>query len=87
MKDLANRVAAVIPSKWMEVAIQLDISMGEIDAIEKDKDTSFKRFMSVFDKWKRSCCQPFTWRVLVTALKSSSVNEFHLAKDLLQEFC
>ena len=86
MKDLANRVAAVIPGKWIEVAIQLDISMEEIDAIGEDKGSVFKRFMAVLNQWKRSCRQPFTWGALATALKSTSVNEFKLAEKLLQEF-
>ena len=87
LKDLANHVAAVIPGKWMEVAIQLDLTMGEIDSIEHDRNSSFLRFMAVFEQWKKSCRQPYTWESLITALKSTSVNEFRLAKKLQEEFC
>ena len=86
-KDLANHVAAVIPGKWMQVAIQLDLTMGEIDSIEHDRNSSFLRFMDVFEQWKKSCRQPYTWVSLITALKSTSVNEFRLARKLQEEFC
>ena len=46
MSDLANRVAAVIPHKWNQVAIQLQLSTGERKAIEKDKTESSERFMA-----------------------------------------
>ena len=86
-KNLANLVAVVIPGKWMEVAIQLDLTMGEIYSIEHDRNNLFLRFMAVFEQWKKSCRQPYTWESLVTALKSPSVNEFRLAKELQEEFC
>ena len=87
MKDLANRVAAVIPHKWKMVAIQLDVDMGAIDRIESDKCNSFDRIMAVFDCWKRSSCEPYTWKTLVTALKSRSVDEVKLAEELQHDFC
>ena len=87
MKDLANCVAAAIPDKWMQVAFQLELSRAEIKAIKKDEDDSFERFMAVLDHWKQSTSQPFTWEALITALKSTSVNEFRLAEKLQQDFC
>ena len=87
MRDLANRVAAVIPHKWKMVAIQLDVDMGAINRIERDKCNSFDRFMEVFDSWKQSSCEPYTWKTLVTALKSRSVDEVRLAEELQRDFC
>ena len=87
MSDLANRVAAIIPSKWVQVAIQLGVSMGSISSIRKDYDDCFEKFMAVFDIWQRSSSPPFTWDTLVTALKSKSVGENTLAKELQSEFC
>ena len=87
MGDLANRVAAIIPSKWVQVAIQLEIGMGAIDAIRRDKHECFEQFMAILDIWERSSSPPFTWNTLVSVLKSSSVNEKVLAKELEREFC
>ena len=87
MSVLANRVAAVIPDKWKKVAVQLELSRGEIRAIQKDEDDSFDRFMAVMDHWKQSLSKPFTWATLVSALQSPSVNETRLADELNREFC
>jgi hypothetical protein len=87
MSDLANRVAAKIPEKWKQVAIQLELSMSEIKTIRQDEDDAFDRFMAVFDRWQRSSCSPYAWKTLVTALKSTSVNEIKLAEELQREFC
>ena len=87
MKDLANSVAAIIPHKWKQVAIQLELSRGERKAIEKDEDECFDRFVAVFEHWKQSSCQSFTWKTLVEALKSPSVGEQSLAEQLQKEYC
>lgn len=87
MRDLANCVAAVIPHKWKQVAIQLDLSRGERKAIEKDEDESFDRFMAVLEQWKQSASQPYTWKTIVMVLKSTSVQEPKLAEELEKEFC
>ena len=85
MKDLSKYVAAVIPDKWMQVADQLELSRSKIRAIRKDEDDCYERFMAVFDQWKQSCCQPYTWESLITALKS--VDETGLAYKLKHDFC
>ncbi|CAI8020195.1 hypothetical protein GBAR_LOCUS12076, partial [Geodia barretti] len=87
MSDLANRVAAVIPGKWMEVAIQLEIRMGAIDAVCGENRKCFQQFMAILDIWERSSSPPFTWNTLVSVLKSQSVNENALARELEREFC
>ena len=38
--DLANHVAAIIPDKWKQVAIQLRVSMSEIRRISTDEKGS-----------------------------------------------
>ena len=87
MKDLANCVAAVIPHKWEEVAFQLEISTGDRKAIEQEKAKPFGRFMAVLEQWEQSASQPYTWKTIVTVLKSASVDEPKLAEELENDFC
>ena len=87
ISHLANRVAAVIPNKWKKVAIQLELSEGEIKAIQTDEKESFDQFIAVMYRWKQSLSKPFTWATLVSALESPSVNENRLAHELRTEFC
>ena len=47
MSDLANQVAIVIPHQWMRVAIQLELSEGVIQAIQRDQHGVFDKFMAV----------------------------------------
>ena len=85
--DLANDVVAVIPNKWIPVAIQLGLSMNEIEAICENKRECFFRFMAVFDHWMRTSCTPCSWETLVTALRSDSVKELDLADKLHRKIC
>ena len=87
LSDLANRVASKIPHKWKEIAIQLEINRGERRAIEKDEDKAFDRFVAVLEQWKESASQPYTWKTIVTVLKSASVSELRLAEELEEDFC
>ena len=87
MRDLANSVAAIIPHKWNQVAIQLQLSRGDRKAIEKDEVESFGRFMAVLEHWKQSRSPPYTWMTLICALNSVSVNEKELADQLQREYC
>ncbi|CAI8020738.1 hypothetical protein GBAR_LOCUS12377 [Geodia barretti] len=87
LSDLANRVAAIIPHKWKEVAIQLDLSKGERKAIESDEDKSFDRFVAVLEQWRQSAIVPYTWKTIVNVLKSASVDETRLAEELEKNFC
>ena len=82
MRDLANCVAAIIPHKWKQVAIQLDLSWGKMKAIERNEHECFDRFIAVLDQWKQSDSQPYTWKTIVTVLNSASVDEPKLAKEL-----
>ena len=87
MKVLANRVAAVIPHKWKQVAIQLELSRGERKTIEKEENECFDQFMAVLEQWKAAANPPFTWKTLVDVLQSTSVGEQSLAEQLQKDFC
>ena len=84
---LANCVAAKIRDKWKKVALQLELSVGVIRAIQRDQQDSFDQFMVVMYEWKDSLSRPFTWDTIVAVLKSDSVNETRLASELQREFC
>ena len=85
--DLANHVAAIIPDKWKQVAIQLRVSRSVIKRISTDEKGSFDQFMAVFDHWKSASTKPYTWKILVDALKSRSVDEVKVADELHRMFC
>ena len=83
---LANRVAAVIPHQWRNMAVQLELTEGDIKAIQEDENTVSDRFNAVMKRWKQSLTKPFTWEALINALRSPSVNELRLANELTHDF-
>ena len=88
MGDLTNRVAAIIPHKWNQVAIQLELDRGVRNRIERDgKGCCLDQFVAVLDEWKQSENLPYTWKTLISVLKSASVGEIALAERLQKEFC
>ena len=78
-----TEVAAAIPDKWWEVAVGLELDTGDIRRIEADEQKCIKRFMAVFDTWKRTETEPYTWKTIIDCLNTPLVNEKRLAKEIL----
>ena len=80
LSDLMNEVAAVIPNKWQQVGIVLNVSDGDLSCfVQLD---SQKCFISVFTTWRNKETSPYTWQTVVKALQSPTVGENKLAKDI-----
>ena len=81
-----NEVAAVIPSKWRAVGIQLGLSRGMLDAIQSDNankpQACHESFEEVFNIWKTEAVSPCTWSTIIDALKAPAVGEDGLATRL-----
>ena len=87
-KDLMNKIAAVVPTKWRHVGLQLGLDQAQLDMIEQKY--SFSRdsiacFGEVFMEWKKRMTSPVLWSTLITALKSPLVGENTLAHKLQLE--
>ena len=83
-----EKIASVIPQKWDAVAIELDLPMATIDAIEERRHGNPRRcFSAIFDHWQRNPQRPFCWDTVVKVLQSPSVNEPVLARNISQQFC
>ena len=78
-----TEVAAAIPDMWWEVAVGLELDTGDIRRIETDKQKCIMRFMAVFDTWKRTETEPYTWKTIIDCLDTPLVNEKRLAKEIL----
>ena len=83
-------VSSAIPDKWEDVAIELDLPMATITTIERERQGNFRHcFAKVFDHWQKNPTpqRPFCWDTVVKVLKSPSVNEPVLARNISQQFC
>ena len=90
-----NEVAAVIPSKWRAVGVQLGLSGGILDFIQNKHAGKVKAdldsFEEVFITWMEQAttgatCSPYTWPTMIDALKTPAVGEVALAESLEQKF-
>ena len=88
LPDLMNEVAAIIPGKWRDVAIQLGLDQGLLDgiAIISPGDTNHC-YSNVFTRWRNqnSETHPYIWLTVVQALESQAVGEQRLADKLKNE--
>ena len=86
MDELTERVAAKIPDKWNRVAILLKLDSGVRNRIENDVKGCLNQFIAVLEEWSRSQSRPYTWKTLISVLKSDSVGEIALAERLEEDF-
>ena len=82
LKALLNNLFTVAP-KWEMLAINLDLKVSDIEAINCDEGTVYNKLKAVFIKWERSADpENLNWMSIVKALEEPSVNELHLAKEI-----
>lgn len=72
---------------WEMIALQLDIDQVHIERIERQERGYIKAcFHKVFAKWQKQQKPPFTWAVIIKALKSPSVAQHALANKLEEKY-
>ena len=77
-----NYVAAKIPDKWYLFGQQLDIPANKLNTFNSESSPE-QCFSMVFSTWKHSLSRtPITWATILAVLKSPSINEEFLAKEL-----
>ena len=85
LPHLLEKVAAVIPSKCWTVGIQLGLTAAELQAIcpqQQGLENHNRAFGEIFHVWRRRGSPPYTWRTLTGVLRSASVGEVQLSKQL-----
>ena len=84
-RDLMNKVAAVIPTKWKLVGLQLGLEHSQLEIIEQKQSCSVLRFCDVFMEWKKRRTSECSWSTITDALNSQLVGETALADKLKKE--
>ena len=81
MEELNN-----IRSKWYEIGLQLEVSVGTLNAIKKDYHTTSDCLRETLTTWLKTFSSP-AWSTMVDVLKSRTVGEVNLAVELEQKYC
>ena len=74
-------------AKWYDIGLQLGVSVGTLNAIKKDYNSTSDCLRETLTKWLKTCPSVPTWNSIVDALRSSTVGEVRLAADLEQKHC
>ncbi|KAL5499418.1 hypothetical protein EMCRGX_G010828 [Ephydatia muelleri] len=85
LPHLLDKVAAVIPSKYELIGLQLRLSLAELQVIGPRHPTleeHHRAFGEIFGVWRRHGSPPYTWRTLINVLRSPSVGEVLLSDEL-----
>ena len=82
MDNLRHIHEAVYPARisWYNIGLQLDVPVHTLDSIDREKGDDGDHLRNMLKWWlKRSGA---TWGALSDALKSPTVGEYQLAKEL-----
>ena len=62
-----------VSTKWRDLGIQLDMTLNELEAIERDRTNTNERWMHVMQRWLDGCCKiyPPTWDGLYKLLQDA----------------
>ena len=85
LPHLLDKVAAVIPSKYELIGLQLRLSLAELQVIGPRHPTleeHHRAFGEMFGVWRRRGSPPYTWITLINVLRSPSVGEVLLSNEL-----
>ena len=85
LQHLMEKVAAVIPSKYELIGLQLGLTLAQLQVISPRYPTleeHHRAFGEIFDVWRRRGSLPYTWRTLIDVLRSPSVGEVLLSEQL-----
>ena len=85
LAHLMDKVAAVIPSKYELVGLQLGLTLPQLQAIcpqHQSLECYQRAFGEIFGEWRRHGSPPYTWRTLIGVLRSASVGEVLLSEQL-----
>lgn len=83
--DLMNKVAAEIPNRWQDIAVQLKLSVEWIQCVEYNNPRNPNGcYMQVFAAWekKEDKTLPYTWESLLKILATPAVACKHLEQSI-----
>ena len=71
-----------IREKWFDIGVELDINIGELNAIKvKNDNRPSDCLLEVIKLWLQSSSSAATWKTLASALKSEVINEKEVARE------
>lgn len=87
---LGSAFTALLPVryKWFNIGLQLGVPVARLNIIEKATTRARDGLVAMLDYWMNNATDPLlSWKVLVNALKTTTVGENRLADELEERYC
>ena len=86
--ELMNDVSAkVVPRKWKDLALYLELTTIDVDRIDYQNHGSVHDcFREVFSLWRSRVTPPYRWATMIAALKTPCVDENRVAIELEKKY-
>ena len=85
LTDLMDKIAAKVPDQWRNIGIGLGLTVPELNCLPRQGLTPMECFSHIFTTWKGRMTVSYSWKKIIQILKSPSVGQIRLAKDLTAE--
>ena len=70
MPDLQRFVVDRIPTRWMDIGIQLKIEISKLKMFEQQYGTNLNRlWIEVIEQWRKEQKVLFTWYTIINAIE------------------
>ena len=77
-----------VSHKWFNIGLQLDVPRFQLNIIKTDETGAMERLQSMLDYWMNNASDTLlSWQVLADALKTRTVSESRLARELEERYC
>lgn len=76
-----------LSGKWREIGIALAVSLSTLDKLEKSHRTLEQKLSGVVKEWLTMAGGGASWQAVVEALRSSTLRENRLARELEGKYC
>ena len=80
------RIAWKARAQWYNIGLGIGISADALDTIALHNKRNDDRFVSMLRMWLRRSYPRPTWNALAKALRSPTVNKYHLAEQILEQY-
>ena len=76
-----------LSGKWREIGITLAVPVSTLDKVDKSHRTVEQKLSGVVKEWLTMAGGGASWQTVVEALRSSTLREHRLARDLEGKYC
>ena len=83
---IVHKAVCVAQTKWWHIGLQLGLNISDLDTIKASHHNIEKCFTEMLTLWLKQGYPPPTWSAVAAALRSPTVGEGWLAKQVQRKY-